>query len=35
MLQRVVLVVSNVATKEVLERWTFQVDTEKDVLEGK
>jgi len=34
-LQRVVLVVSNVATKEVLERWTFQVDTEKDVLEGK
>jgi hypothetical protein len=31
----VVLVVTNVVTKEVLERWTFEVETDKDILEGK
>ena len=34
LLQRLVLVVSSAATNEVLERWTFEVATDKDVLAG-
>lgn len=35
LLQRLVLVVNSaVGQKEVLERWTFQVETDKAVLEG-
>jgi hypothetical protein len=30
-----VLVVTEADTKEVVERWTFDIDTNKDVLEGK
>ena len=34
LLQRLVLVVSSAATNEVLERWTFEVATDRDVLAG-
>lgn len=30
-----VLVVTEADTKEVLERWTFDIDTNKDVVAGK
>ena len=33
-LQKMVLVVTSVATKEVLERWTFDIQTDKEVLVG-
>ena len=33
-LQKMVLVVTSVATKEVLERWTFDIQTDKEVLAG-
>lgn len=33
-LQKVVLVVSSVACKEVLERWTFDIQTDKEVVAG-
>jgi hypothetical protein len=33
-LQKMVLVVSSVASKEVLERWTFDIQTDRDVLRG-
>ena len=29
-----VLVVTSVATKEVLERWTFDIQTDREVLDG-
>lgn len=34
LLQRLVLVVSSAYSNEVLERWTFEVATDKDVLAG-
>jgi len=34
-LKQLVLVITEADTKEVLERWTFDIDTNKDVLEGK
>ena len=34
-LQRLVLVVTSTASKEVLERWTFDVETNKDMVAGK
>lgn len=33
-LQKMVLVVTSVFTKEVLERWTFDIQTDKAVLSG-
>ena len=33
-LQKMVLVVTSVATKEVLERWTFDIQTDREVLDG-
>lgn len=33
-LQKVVLVITGVATKEVLERWTFDIQTDKEVVAG-
>ena len=33
-LQKVVLVVTGVASKEVLERWTFDIQTDKEVVNG-
>ncbi|EIE26281.1 DNA-binding protein [Coccomyxa subellipsoidea C-169] len=33
-LQKMVLVVTSVSTKEVLERWTFDIQTDKAVLSG-
>jgi hypothetical protein len=30
-----VLVITEADTKEVLERWTFDIETNKDVLSGK
>jgi hypothetical protein len=32
LLQKLVLVISSAITKEVLERWTFEIDTSKEVL---
>lgn len=32
-LQRVVLVIASIATKEVLERWNFNIETDKEVVE--
>ena len=32
-LQKMVLVISSVATKEVLERWTFDIRTDKTAIE--
>ena len=32
-LQKMVLVVSSVASKEVLERWTFDIQTDKTAVE--
>eukprot|EP00199_Chlamydomonas_sp_CCMP681_P005975 CAMPEP_0119109016 /NCGR_PEP_ID=MMETSP1180-20130426/16793_1 /TAXON_ID=3052 ORGANISM="Chlamydomonas cf sp, Strain CCMP681" /NCGR_SAMPLE_ID=MMETSP1180 /ASSEMBLY_ACC=CAM_ASM_000741 /LENGTH=213 /DNA_ID=CAMNT_0007094711 /DNA_START=26 /DNA_END=667 /DNA_ORIENTATION=+ len=34
-LRQLVLVVTDVAAQEVVERWTFDIDTNKDVLAGK
>lgn len=34
-LQKVVLVVTGVASKEVLERWTFDIRTDKGVVAGR
>ena len=34
LLQRLVLVITSAATREVLERWTFEVETDADVLAG-
>eukprot|EP00983_Pelagomonas_calceolata_P091578 1157565-Pelagomonas_calceolata.AAC.1 len=34
-LKQLVLVITEADTKEVLERWTFDIDTNRDVLEGK
>lgn len=34
-MKQLVLVITEAETKEVLERWTFDIDTNKDVLEGK
>lgn len=34
-LQQMVLVITEADTKDVLERWTFDIDTNKDVLAGK
>jgi mitotic spindle assembly checkpoint protein MAD2 len=34
LLKQMVLVVTEAGTKEVLERWTFDIDTNKDVLAG-
>lgn len=34
-LQKVVLVVTGVASKEVLERWTFDIQTDKGVVAGR
>lgn len=34
-LQKVVLVVTSVASKEVLERWTFDIQTDKAVVNGR
>ncbi len=31
-LQKMVLVISSVATKEVLERWTFDIQTDKAAI---
>lgn len=33
-LRQLVLVVTEADTKEVLERWTFDIDTNKEVLAG-
>ena len=33
-LQKMVLVITSVSTKEVLERWTFDIQTDKAVLSG-
>jgi hypothetical protein len=33
-LQKVVLVITGVASKEVLERWTFDIQTDKAVMGG-
>lgn len=33
-LQKVVLAVTGVASKEVLERWTFDIQTDKEVVAG-
>eukprot|EP00887_Chlorella_sp_A99_P006779 scaffold2.g6779.t1 len=33
-LQKVVLVITGAATREVLERWTFDIQTDKDVVAG-
>ena len=33
-LQKLVLVIANVHTKDVMERWTFDIETNQDVLEG-
>lgn len=33
-LQKAVLVVTSVASKEVLERWTFDIQTDKAVVSG-
>ncbi len=33
-LRQMVLVVTEADTKEVLERWTFDIDTNKEVLAG-
>lgn len=35
MLQRLVLVITSTMTKEVLERWTFEVETNAQALEGR
>jgi hypothetical protein len=32
MLQKLVLVIVNAISKEVVERWTFEIETNKDVL---
>ena len=32
-LQKMVLVISSVASKEVLERWTFDIQTDKTAVE--
>ena len=34
-LQKVVLVITGVASKEVLERWSFDIQTDKAVVAGK
>jgi mitotic spindle assembly checkpoint protein MAD2 len=34
-LKQLVLVITEADTKEVLERWTFDIDTNKDVVEGR
>lgn len=34
-LKQLVLVVTEADTKEVLERWTFDIDTNRDVVEGR
>ena len=34
-LQRLVLVITSQSTKEVLERWTFNIQTEQEALAGK
>jgi mitotic spindle assembly checkpoint protein MAD2 len=34
LLQRLVLVVTSAYSNEVLERWTFEVQTDKDVVAG-
>ena len=33
-LQKLVLVISSLATRQTLERWTFNVETDKAVVEG-
>ena len=33
-LQKMVLVVTSVASKEVLERWTFDIQTDREALDG-
>lgn len=34
-LQKVVLVITGVASREVLERWTFDIQTDKAVVAGR
>lgn len=34
LLQRLVLVITSAYTKEVLERWTFEIETDKEVKGG-
>jgi mitotic spindle assembly checkpoint protein MAD2 len=33
-LRQLVLVITEAGTQEVLERWTFDIDTNKDVISG-
>ena len=33
-LQKMVLVITSIETREVLERWTFDLQTDKSVVEG-
>ena len=35
MLQKLVLVVTSAVSKEVLERWTFDIETDADVAAGR